>query len=189
MQVRGEAQMVNTPRIELLARAVRWIVLACIACMVAYRAFAAEPAGLSGTYRYVPERSSDISQAIDATVAKMNFIKRPIARGRLARTNAPYQQIRIQVDAAEVELSFDDRKPLRLPLDGRPVKWTRDDGEVFDVSARVEGVVLVQTYQAEDGARVNTFELEADGRLSLKVEVSSPQLPQRMRYELVYQAI
>jgi hypothetical protein len=74
-----------------------------------------------------------------------------------------------------------------VPLDGRPIKWTREDGEVFDVSAGIEGGGLVQTYQAEDGKRVNAFQVDPDGRLHLKVEVSSPQLPQPLRYELVYQ--
>lgn len=182
------ARKLNTSRIGL-SRASSWIVMACTACMVAYNVSAADQAGLSGTYKYVPEQSSDISQAIDVAVEKMNFIKRPIARGRLAKTNAPYQLIRVQMDASDVEITYDNRKPIRMPLDGRPIKWTRDDGEVCDVSARIEGGGLVQTYQAEDGKRVNSFELGADGRLHLKVEVSSPQLPQPMRYELVYQPL
>lgn len=163
-------------------------VLICAACMVAYSATAADLPALSGTYDYVPEQSGDVSQAIDAAVAKMNFIKRPIARNRLAKTNVPYQRIRIQVDAAAAEITYDDRKPIRMPIGGQPIKWTRDDGEVFDVSARVQGSDLVQTYQAEDGMRVNTFRMDANGSLHLAVEVTSPQLPQPMKYELVYQS-
>lgn len=178
--------MVNRSASRTGLSALSWIALACTACLVASNASAADPADLSGTYKYVPEQSGDISQAIDAAVEKMNFIKRPIARGRLAKTNAPYELIRIQMDAADVEITYDNRKPLRVPLDGPPIKWTRDDGEVFDVSVRVAGGGLVQTYQAEDGKRVNSFQVGPDGRLHLKVEVSSPQLPQPMRYELVY---
>lgn len=165
------------------------LLLVCTACMVAHSALAADPAALSGTYKYAPEKSSDISQAIDVAVEKMNFIKRPIARSRLAKTNVPYQRIRIQIDAAEAEITYDDRKPIRVPLDGQPIKWTRDDGEVFDVSGKVDGGDLVQTYKAEDGVRVNSFRLDASRSLHLQVEVSSPQLPQAMRYELVYQPL
>lgn len=161
----------------------------CTACMVAYGAWAADSGTLSGTYKYVPEQSGDIAKAIDVAVAKMNFIKRPIARGRLGKTNVPYQKIRLQVDAAAAEITFDDRKPLRLAIDGQPIKWTRDDGEVFDVSAKVDGGELLQTYKAEDGMRVNSFHVDSNGLLHLRVEVSSPQLPQAMKYELVYQSL
>jgi hypothetical protein len=171
-----------------------WLALACVACMAGHLASAAEAgtpaaAAWSGTYEHVPEQSSDISQAIDAAVKNMSFIKRPIARARLAKTNVPYQRIRIQVAGADVEIAFDDRKPIRIPLDGRPIKWTREDGEVFDVSVQLDGDQLVQTYRAEDGMRVNTFQVDASGSLRLRVEVSSPQLPQPMRYELAYRRL
>ncbi len=171
----------NSSRIALL--------LVCTACMVTHSALAADLAALSGTYKYAPEKSNDVSQAIDVAVEKMNFIKRPIARGRLAKTNVPYQRISIQIEATEAEITYDDRKPIRIPLDGQPIKWTRDDGEVFDVSAKVDGGELLQTYKAEDGVRVNSFQLDATRSLHLRVEVSSPQLPQAMKYELVYQPL
>jgi hypothetical protein len=175
-------------------QAAAWIVLACAACIVGHPASAMEPGtpsatALSGTYEHVPGQSSDISQAIDAAVKNMSFIKRPIARGRLAKTNVPYQRIRIELTGTEVEIAFDDRKPIRMPLDGQPIKWTREDGEVFDVSVKLDGDELVQTYRAEDGMRVNTFQVDASGALRLKVEVSSPQLPQPMRYELAYRRL
>ncbi|MDY6946961.1 MAG: hypothetical protein SXG53_14690 [Pseudomonadota bacterium] len=161
-------------------------ILIVLACMAACGANADDPSGLSGTYEYVAERSADVSQAIDKAVEKMNFIKRPIARSRLAKTNTPYRRIRIEHGTGDVEITYDDRKPLRLPLDGRPVKWTRDDGEVFDVSAKLDGGKLLQTYRAPDGTRVNSFTKDAGGSLHLEVEVSSPQLPQPVKYQLVY---
>jgi hypothetical protein len=173
----------------MLDRITRHTGLVCAACMVALGAWADESATLAGTYKYVPEQSADISQAIDATVETMNFIKRPIARSRLKKTNAPYRTIRIRIDTADAEITYDDREPMRMPIDGRPIKWTREDGEVFDVSAKVDGAQLVQTYKAEDGMRVNSFEVDSNGSLHLRVEVSSPQLPKPMKYELVYQPL
>lgn len=165
----------------------RWIVLMLVGLLsAALGAWAAEEPSLSGTFDYSPEQSDDIPKAIDTVVEKMSFIKRPIARGRLAKTNTPYQRIHIQMNASEVEITYDDRKPIRMPTDGRPIKWTRDDGETFDVSATVQGGKLVQTYKAEDGTRVNSFNKDSNGALHLAVEVSSPQLPQPVRYALVY---
>lgn len=158
-----------------------------LGCMAAFGAWADDPSALSGAYSFVPGQSNDVSQAIDQAVEKMNFIKRPIARNRLAKTNTPYQSIRIEISASEVEITYDARKPIRMPINGQPIKWTRDDGEVFDVSATFDGGKLLQTYKAEDGVRVNSFSRDAKGSLHLQVEVSSPQLPQPVKYELVYQ--
>jgi hypothetical protein len=154
--------------------------------LLAFGAWGDEAAGLSGKYKYAPEQSGDISQAIEQAIEKMNFIKRPIARGRLSRTNFAYQQVRIEIGASEAEVTYDTQAPIRMPLDGQAIKWKRADGETFDVSAKLEGARLVQTYKAEDGTRVNSFAKDAAGSLQLQVEVSSPQLPQPLKYTLMY---
>lgn len=160
--------------------------LVLVGCMAALGARANDPSGLSGTYEYVPEKSASVSKAIDKAVEKMNFIKRPIARSRLTKTNTPYQRIRIEFGTSDAEITYDARKPIRMPLNGEPIKWTRDDGEIFDVSATVDGGKLLQTYKAQDGTRVNSFSKDSSEALHLEVEVSSPQLPQPVRYLLVY---
>ncbi|MBM0105368.1 hypothetical protein JM946_11445 [Steroidobacter sp. S1-65] len=137
-------------------------------------------------FELMPEQSGNIERAIEQAVEKMGFIKRPIARGRLSKTNVPYKRVSIEIGQSEVAVGFDGREPIRMPGNGQPIRWKREDGETFDVSARVEGDRLLQTYKAEDGQRVNTFFKAADGALHLQVEVSSPQLPQPLKYELVY---
>ena len=157
-----------------------------IGCLATFAVWADDLAGLPGTYKYTPEQSNDVSQAIEKAVEKMNFIKRPIARGRLTRTNTPYQRIRIELSASEAVIMYDDQAPVRMPMSGAPIKWKRADGEVFDVSASIEGAKLRQTYKAEDGMRVNSFFKDSAGSLRMEVEVTSPQLPQPVKYELVY---
>jgi hypothetical protein len=155
-------------------------------CIAALGAGADEPSGLSGAYKAVSDRGNDIAQAIDKAVEKLNFIKRPIARGRLSRTNFAYQEIRIELGASDAEITYDTQGPIRMPLSGESIKWKRADGEVFDVSAKLEGGKLVQTYKAEDGTRVNSFFKDASGTLHLSVQVSSPQLPEPVQYTLMY---
>ena len=164
----------------------RTFCIVLVGCIAALGAGADEVSGLSGTYKSVSERSNDIAQAIDKAVEKMNFIKRPIARGRLSRTNFAYKEIRIELGASEAVITYDTQAPIRMPLSGEAMKWKRADGEVFDVSARIEGGKLVQTYKAEDGVRVNAFSKDANGTLLLNVEVSSEQLPQPVKYTLEY---
>jgi len=127
-----------------------------------------------------------IYKAIETAVAKMNFIKRPIARGRLKKTNPLYQRIEISHDANQIAVRFDARTPVLMPADGTSAKWTRDDGERFDVTGKLQTETLVQTFTAEDGQRVNTFSVGADGKLTLQVTLTSLQLPAPVSYQLAY---
>jgi hypothetical protein len=141
---------------------------------------------LQGTFISANTGSEPIDQAIEAGVAKMNFIKRPIARSRLKKTNPLYQRIEIRQDGARISVRYDEGKPIVMPLDGSAVQWTRDDGEIFDVSARAGATQLQQTFKADDGQRVNEFSLAPDGALTLQVTLTSPQLPAPVTYTLSY---
>ena len=85
-----------------------------------------------------------------------------------------------------IGVSFDERRPIEMPADGSPIKWTREDGEIFDVFARAEDGRLVQTFKAEDGQRVNSFSAEDAERLTLEVEVTSPRLSKPLKYSVRY---
>ena len=85
-----------------------------------------------------------------------------------------------------MSITFDQRRPVESPANGTPVKWTREDGERFDLSTEWEGGRLVQTFKGKEG-RTNTFTISPDGRtLTLGVAVSSPRLPKPLTYKLVY---
>ena len=163
---------------------------AALCCLCAFGGVPAlaENANLPGVYTNDRQTGDGIAAAIDAAVAKMNFITRPVARSRLKKTNAPHRRVAIETGVQEITVAFDANAPVRMPADGRTAKWTRADGEVFDVSAQWAGDRLVQTFKAEDGQRTNTFVLGPDGRaLSVQVEVTSPQLPAPVRYELAFE--
>lgn len=147
----------------------------------------AQSTPLQGTFVYVAEGSDDIDRAIQQAVSGMNFITRPIARGRLKKTNAPYGSLSLSHTPSQVTVTTDGRAPIVTPASGEPAKWTREDGEVLDVSTEWQNGRLVQTFAAEDGKRVNVYSLGADGNtLSLQVTVSSPRLPEPMTYTLRY---
>jgi hypothetical protein len=139
-----------------------------------------------GAFENQNQSSDGIDAAIETAVANMNFIKRPIARSRLKKTNEPYRKIVITQKADVISVAFDDRKPVQTPADGRPIKWTRDDGEVFDVSVAVTDEGLVQTFKAEDGQRVNTFSANDAGQMTMEARLTSPQLTTPVIYTLLY---
>jgi hypothetical protein len=129
----------------------------------------------------------DLPKVIEAATATMNFITRPIARSRLNQTNTVYRTIRIESEDGGVAIQYDQRRPQHMPADGRTVQWTREDGQKFLISTRMDGEDLVQTYQAEDGARTNVFHVDPASRvLTLKVTVTSPRLPGPLSYDLTY---
>jgi hypothetical protein len=168
------------------------IAMACLAAVAFAAAWTsaqtqAQIPGLQGTYVNASQSNDPIDAAIQASVARMNFITRPIARSRLRKTNPAFRKIEITLAEQEISVAFDAGKPVRMPADGSTVQWTRDDGEVFDVAASWRGEQLVQSFKATDGQRINTFELSPDGKkLTLQVELTSPQLPSSLNYVLSF---
>jgi hypothetical protein len=165
-------------------RAMRRLVQVLI-LFVAAVAHADNPA-LQGTFGNEQQSAKTIETAIEASVAKMNFIKRPIARSRLKKTNEAHRRVAITIGGGEISVAFDGRKPVQMPADGSAIRWTREDGETFDVNAAWDGDRLVQTFKAEDGTRANAFSVSADGHLTLQVTLTSPQLDQPLVYTLTF---
>ena len=144
-------------------------------------------ASLEGTFTYNASASDNINAAIDAAVRDMNFALRPIARGRLRKTNAPYQRLQISHTAQQVTVTTDGRRPIVSPANGTPVDWTREDGEKLKVSTEWENGTLEQTFKAEDGQRVNAYSVSPDGRtMTMRVTITSPRLKKPLTYKLVY---
>ena len=163
------------------------LVLALIATTAVTAGAQGGTPSLQGSYTYDASASDNIKKAIDAAVAKMNFVTRPIARGRLTKTNQPYQQLEISYTDAQVTIKTDSRAPIVTPANGTPIKWTREDGEKFDVNTRWDKGTLAETFSAEDGQRVNTFSISPDGSvLSMHVTVTSPKLSAPLTYTVKY---
>jgi len=151
------------------------------------RAQAPEEFPFAGTFTYVPEESDDVEAAIGRAVEHMNFLVKRIARPRLRNTNVPYGKVTITRTATELSIATDERAPVVSPAAGTPIKWTREDGEVFDVTTVLEGGRLVQSFTAEDGSRENAFTLSPDGdTLTMTVTIRSDRLREPLVYKLLY---
>ena len=162
------------------------LALAVLAVLPA-AAEAQQQSAMRGTFTLNRQASDDIRARVNEAVARMSFVTRPIARGRLVRTNAAYNRVIINQADNQFSIQFDDRAAIRTPANGSPIKWTREDGEVLDVSTEWENGTLEQTFRAEDGQRVNVYSLSADGStLTMNVTVTSPRLPQPLTYKLVF---
>ena len=166
------------------------LTVACVAIAAPSNPSAADESTLAGVYAFDAAASDDINAAIEAAVAKMNFITRPIARSRLKKTNPAYQKIAIARPAGEIVVTLDARKPIQMPDNGSTIKWTREDGEKFDLTANWKNMQLTQTFVAEDGKRVNEFVLGLDGNtMTLQVTLTSEQLDKPVAYKLGYRRV
>jgi len=165
----------------------RMLLLPLLAALALPAAADAQESSMRGTFTIDRARSDDVNRAIETAVARMSFVTRPIARGRLRRTNTVYQRVVINYTQAQVSTTFDQRRPVESPANGQPVKWTREDGEKFDLSTEWQGGRLVQTFRAEDGSRTNTYTISPDGRtLTMHVTLRSPRLSSPLEYNLVF---
>lgn len=155
--------------------------------MASFPATADDPR-IAGHYVLVSGRSASVEVAVEKAVAEMNFVVRPVARSRLNKTNQPYKHITLATTPGMLSITTDKRAPIVAPADGSPVKWRREDNELLNVSMQWRGSALQEVFAAEDGKRVNQFELSPDGReLKLIVTVTSTRLPKPLSYTLVYQ--
>jgi hypothetical protein len=169
-----------------MRRSVQFIGAATLALAFSSSPYAQEAPLWVGTFVNEEQSDQGIQSGIETAVKKMNFITRSVARGRLKKTNPAYRRITISRTDETISVALDDRKPIEMPADGSPVKWTREDGEVFDVTAQAEEGRLVQTFMAEDGERVNTFSANDADQMTMEVQVRSPQLTAPLIYTLLY---
>src|SRR5262245_47718080 len=83
---------------------------------------------LVGTYTLAADASREIDAAIDASVAQMSFIIRPMARSRLRQNNMAYERIRIAKTDTGIEIALGDLAPIDMPANGAPVRSTSEGG-------------------------------------------------------------
>jgi hypothetical protein len=165
----------------------RTLLIALAALALPLGAAGAQESTMRGTFTLDRAHTDDVNRAIETAVARMSFITRPIARGRLRRTNQVYQRVVINFTPQQVSTTFDQRHAIESPANGQPIKWTREDGEKLDLSTEWQGGRLVQTFRAEDGSRTNNYSISPDGRtLTIHVTIRSPRLPQPLEYNMVF---
>ena len=143
-------------------------------------------ASLAGEWSHDAAKSDNVDKAIERAVEKVNFVIRGMAHGRLKSTNQPYHHVSITQKGGDTHLKTDDRAPIVSNAKG--VKWTREDGQKYDVTMVWKGETrLEQTFQNDEGKRVNVYTLNPDGKsMVMEVTVTSPKLPVPLTYSLAY---
>ena len=146
---------------------------------------AAAQANLQGTYNLDPASAGNPTQAIKTVTSQMGFFKRDIAQKRLTATNRPAQQLVIIQTASEITIQADGALTIKTPMNGAPTSVTGPDGGTVQVSTVWQGATLVRTFTTPDGVRTNSYSLSGI-TLTESVQVTSPDLPQPLVYQLTY---
>src|SRR5690606_11781320 len=138
------------------------------------------------------EAASDpMKKIVDDGMSRLGRVYRvwPIsgqARRRLEETNRPHAWLQITPQGDQLVVESDQYR-LVTPRDGELKGWERKEGDLVDVTTRLEGTRLEQRFVAEDGERVNVYTLSPDGAtLTLEVTVTSPKLDGPLTYRQVY---
>jgi len=148
---------------------------------------AAQPPELQGTYVLDSAASDNIDEVIEHVVKDMNFVRKPLARRRLKATTKPSEHLHIAYTGADVTITTDGNSSVRTPADGKPVEWIREDGERFVVTTTHDARTMTRVFRADDGERSNAYTLGPDpSTLTMRIVLSSPQLPEPVTYKLVY---
>ena len=151
---------------------------------------AAQESSLDGTYILDETDSDNINAAIETAVAKLDFVRRDIARWRLEKLNPAYRKVAIISSQNEISVTVDNQPPLRAPAKGTSVAWVSPDGRNVNASMQLAGHHLAQTFISAAGRRVNDYTLSPDGRtLTMQVTETSPRLPQPIAYKQIYRRV
>ena len=140
----------------------------------------------AGTYSVVPSECEEIRPVVERTVSKMNFLIRGIARSRLMKTQIVFPRITVSSTASEFRVAHVNGTDIAHRDLATGVKAKAPDGS--DITVRLSpGPPLIQRYESNDGKRENIYTLSTDGsKLSVDVRITSPKLPEPIRYRLVY---
>jgi hypothetical protein len=165
------------------------VATALLVSVLTIGAASADAPGPEGTFTLDKAASDDVKEAVERSAGEFNFVLRSFARSRLTKANPIPQQVRIVYTPGEVSVQLDLAPAVTAPRDGNNVKWTRDDGAMFDLTARTDGGVLRQSFEGKDGQRVNVYRLRDARTLAMEVTLTSPRLAKPLTYTLVFRRV
>jgi hypothetical protein len=140
----------------------------------------------TGHWKLDAAASDNIEKAIETAIEPMNFLSRPIARGKLRRRSVAFPNMTITKTAEGFHVVHEQGLNVVYTDIATPVHVKSIDGE--DIVSTLTGEPsLTLTYKTSAGERTDQYLLSDDGKIvSIQVRVTSRSLPQPLQYRLVY---
>ena len=147
----------------------------------------AQAADIQGTFLLVPQKSDNVVQKVESTVARMNLFIRAFARDKIAKVARVHKKVSIALADKEISIVADDYALPPAPTDGSILMYHNREGDVLRLRTRLDGNRLEQTFLSDKGSRTNVCELSQDGNtLQMRVVIKSDYFDEPMKYTLVY---
>ena len=142
-----------------------------------------------GLYTFIPGESEAIREKASEAVSHMFFAIRGIARRRLEGANKPIDRIIFDYRGDTMIVSLrEDETAYKATMSGDTIPYTREDGEVIEVTAETEPGMVDMYFIAEDGMKEMIFRLRDNDRLAVESITYSDKLEEPFRYTWVYRA-
>jgi len=147
----------------------------------------AQAADIQGTFLLVPQKSDNVAQIVESTVAKMNLFVRPFAREKIVKAARANKKVSIALSGNKISILADDNALPVTPADGTTIMYRNREGNVLALRMRMLGNKLEQTFVTDKGSRTDLCELSQDGNiLEMRVIIRSDYFEEPMTYKLVY---
>ena len=138
-------------------------------------------------FRLDPSASDNVMQIIQAAIANLKPEARAAEAKDLRRWVVSGKVTAIVSDPSDISVSFDSWAPLKSPINGQPVEWTREDGMKFELKSWLSDGSLVQTLTAPGETITLTYTPSRKGQtVTIKFRLVKPRLSQTLTYKLVY---
>jgi hypothetical protein len=147
-------------------------------------------ADIQGTFYLVPQKSDNVAQIEESTLAKMNFFIRPFARDKIDKVARVHKTVTIALSGKEISIGAGDYTLPTTSTDGATLTYHNREGDVLRVRTHLQDNKLEQTFLTDKGSRTNVCTLSQDGNtLEMRVVIKSDYFDQPMKYKLVYRKI
>jgi len=147
----------------------------------------AQESTMRGIFTLNSAASNSVDKAIAAATSNLGTDAQKQERKRLKRLNPVYHRVIINSTNSDVSITFDTRRPIESPVDGKSIQWTAEDGTRYVVTTTWENGRLLQSFTNGKFSRKNTFSISADGRtLTLHVTTSDARPSGPLTYNLVF---
>jgi hypothetical protein len=150
----------------------------------------AEQALLPGSYIIDGERSDNVMDALNSAVDAMtpSVYRRYFAR-RIRKAGAPVYAIKILFAEGRFWIKNDAKRRIVVSTSGESIEWTQEDGQVFDVSAQLNGEAISLTFHGIDNSERTTSYCSDGQQLVTETTIIGPLLSAPIRYRVVYNRV
>jgi len=150
----------------------------------------AEQGLLSGSYIMDEERSDRVMNALNSAVDAMPpSVYRPYFARRLRKAGAPVFAIKILLAEGQFWIKNDAKRKIVVSTSGEAIEWTLEDGQVFDVSAQVNGEAISLTFHGVDQSERTTSYCSDGQQLVTETTIIGPLLSTPIHYRVVYNRV